>query len=131
MKLRIFGCLLFLGACSRGAEVETLMGRWTGSVDDLQISVEVTTTFDGADGLFGGTVTTSNRSCLRSAMLLGRRTLASVDLSASGSGSTSQLTVLHFTGELEGDRIDGLLSMTGDVDASCEVVKKSLVLHRR
>ena len=125
------GVLAMLGGCGAGESDGELVGTWVGSAGGFEITAVVADEYAGSSGLYGGRVETSNKSCLTNGMVLGRLTRSSVELNASGAGFESQTTILRITGELDGGKIGGLVSMTGDTGAPCDLEKSPLVLERR
>jgi hypothetical protein len=109
---------------------DTLLGKWVGSAAGMTVSLEVATKYSGV-GYYSGTLSTSNRDCFTVGMLVGRLTQTTIELSASGSGAQSQLSIVRITGELERGEVNGLVSMTGDAGALCEMPKTWLLLRRQ
>jgi hypothetical protein len=130
MKNWVFAAALVAVASGCGSDgVDGLLGKWAGSAAGMTVNLDVVTHYDGG-GYYGGTLSTSNGNCLTAGMLVGRMTDATVELSASGSGAQSQTSIMRITGELTDGQIVGLVSMSGELEAACDLAKTTIVLRR-
>src|SRR6476661_9684119 len=87
-------CVLL--ACGGGSgetgDASTLKGTWRGTVSGRVVEAHI----DSAQGsTFGGILTLSDPRCFNGGRLLGGLADASVTMSASGSGSSSTMTVVQ------------------------------------
>ncbi|MBF5043825.1 hypothetical protein FGE12_15605 [Aggregicoccus sp. 17bor-14] len=126
-------CVLL--ACGGGSgdtgDASTLKGTWRGTVSGLVVEARI----DSEQGSsFGGILTLSDPRCFNSGRLLGGLADTSVTMTASGSGSTSEMTVVAITGQVSGDVLAGYFSATPQATGAaspCKIDRAPLTMTRQ
>jgi hypothetical protein len=132
-KLKHLGFVLLMccgGSDAGGDDGETLIGTWVGSAGGYDVTAKIDVQVaNGSVIAVQGVVSTNRPTCFTNAILAGSRSLTSVELIGSGSGSVSTQTVVRLRGEVSGDEITGFLEVTSLTD-DCHVDSTPIVLHR-
>jgi hypothetical protein len=128
MTKMVLGLCLLLTACGGGSD--SLEGTWTGTTGSLTVTFSVNTVLENAGSkVLQGTATTNTPRCFANGSLGGQLTNTSLQFLASGSGTESQISSIVLSGEVSGDTITGLITLTA-TPADCALNSAAIVLVR-
>ena len=124
--------LAMLMACGGGDDGDDgrLLGTWTGTAGGYAVTADVEAEYANGGSLsLQGIMSTDRPACFTNAMLAGTLSLTSVDLLASGSGSSSGTSIVRIRGEVMGNTITGQLDVTS-ASNDCHISAVPIVLVR-
>jgi hypothetical protein len=109
----------------------SFLGKWHASspTADMDVTLDVTEDYGR---VLSGTVSTSRAECFNNGTLSATVARTSLMIGSTGAGTAASFAVLQFAGEHNGDRLEGLLSMSADSSPKglCEVPPTRVVFTR-